>query len=238
MLRKRKSNSIWDTKMIKQVAVDALDHPTTIEHSIMEHSSTEPVAPLPTSPLALTHIYEPQTNIAVWQRTLDSDIQAVANRLIQQDEHFQLRISGSLAGISKSLFEQLSHIDECELLIADVVVLVDMFAELFELDRVGLRMTVLTKAMCPKFHVDRVPCRLITTYQGSATQWLDNQHVVRNANGSIAKANKSAAQQAQAGAVCLLKGESWLGNEGRGVAHRSPPTQADSPRLVLTLDFA
>lgn len=50
--------------------------------------------------------------------------------------------------------------------------MVDMFCCLFELKRAGLRLTVLDRAMCPRFHVDRVPCRLVTTYLGAATEWL------------------------------------------------------------------
>ena len=54
----------------------------------------------------------------------------------------------------------------------DIAELVDMFCLLFGLNQAGIRLTVLNSAMCPKFHVDRVPCRLITTYHGIATEWL------------------------------------------------------------------
>ena len=47
-----------------------------------------------------------------------------------------------------------------------------MFCYLFDLKRAGLRLTSLNNAMCPRFHVDGVPCRLVTTYQGIATEWL------------------------------------------------------------------
>jgi len=36
----------------------------------------------------------------------------------------------------------------------------------------GTRITTLDRAMCPRFHVDRVPVRLIVTWGGPGTQWL------------------------------------------------------------------
>jgi hypothetical protein len=100
--------------------------------------------------------------------------------------------------------------------------------------------------MCPRFHVDRIPCRLVTTYQGPATQWLTNavadRSVLGHANGGLPD-HKSGlyshgdnVQQIKAGDVSLLKGELWEGNEGAGLIHRSPST--DFPRLLLTLDFS
>lgn len=38
------------------------------------------------------------------------------------------------------------------------------------------------------------------------------------------------------GAIGLLKGEAWEGNEGRGLVHRSP-APGDHPRLVLALEW-
>ena len=50
-------------------------------------------------------------------------------------------------------------------------------------------------------------------------------------------ANSSDIQQLTAGDVALLKGESWMGNEGGGLVHRSPQLSKDNKRLLLTLDF-
>jgi hypothetical protein len=44
---------------------------------------------------------------------------------------------------------------------------------LFDLENVGVRLNVLAKTLCPRFHADKVPCRLITTYAGKGTEWLD-----------------------------------------------------------------
>ena len=43
----------------------------------------------------------------------------------------------------------------------DIAQLVDKFFCLFDLKRAALRFLVLDRAMCPRFHVDRVPYRLV-----------------------------------------------------------------------------
>ena len=44
-------------------------------------------------------------------------------------------------------------------------------------------------------------------------------------------------QQLSQGDVALLKGEAWLGNEGKGLIHRSPQLYDQASRLILTIDF-
>ena len=114
----------------------------------------------------------------------------------------------------------------------DIEELVEMFCYLFDLNRVGLRLTALDGAMCPKFHVDRIPCRLITTYHGIATEWLPHAKADRTklGHGSQGKPDNQsglfktskAIQKLNQGEVALLKGEGWRGNQGAGLIHRSP----------------
>ena len=102
--------------------------------------------------------------------------------------------------------------------------------------------------MCPRFHVDKVPCRLATTYSGNATEWLPHDRVDRSklGPGSSGKPDAKSGlysrnddiQQLEIGDVALLKGESWIGNEEAGLVHRSPGLRAGTSRLLLTLDFA
>ena len=143
--------------------------------------------------------------------------------------------------------EALGYIPEATLLCEDVANLVNMFCCLFELKRAGLRLAVLDCAMCPRFHVDKVPCRLLTTYRGIGTEWLP--HLVADRSklgfGNQGKSDndsglfKSVAniEQLTLGDVALLKGEAWRGNQGAGLIHRSPQLAIQERRLLLTLDF-
>jgi hypothetical protein len=104
---------------------------------------------------------------------------------------------------------------------------------------VGVRLHVLPDTMCPRFHTDRVPARLLVTYAGRGTEWLPENLVTRpGQSGPLPDQSVSEVdiEVLPAGGVSLLKGESWVGNEGRGLVHRSP-APGTSPRLVLGLDW-
>ncbi len=128
-----------------------------------------------------------------------------------------------------------------------IELLADMFCTLFELKNVGLRLAILDQAMCPKFHVDKVPCRLVTTLSGVGTQWLPHDQVDRSklGAGSLGLPDETSGimqsptdiQNMSAGDVTLLKGEGWYNNEDCGAVHRSPALPLNERRLVLTLDF-
>ena len=130
----------------------------------------------------------------------------------------------------------------------DVAELVDMFCYLFELTCTGLRFGTLDRAMCPRFHVDKVPCRLVTTYHGVTTEWLPHEAIDRSQLGyrSNGKSDlesglfkhQSDIRQLTCGDVALLKGENWIGNENAGLVHRSPAVPEGETRLLLTLDVS
>lgn len=102
--------------------------------------------------------------------------------------------------------------------------------------------------MCPRFHSDRVLCRLITTYRGAATEWLHDGAVKRERLGTGSRSlpdgrsglyrRATDVQRLDEGDVALLKGDAWEGNEGGGLIHRSPDARPGGARLLLTLDFS
>ena len=131
----------------------------------------------------------------------------------------------------------------------DISDLVNIFCDLFNLDQVGLRLKILDHAMCPRFHVDMVQCRLITTYHGVATEWLQHSKVDRTKLGLGNKGRPDEEsgiyqksddiEHLEEGHVALLKGESWSGNEGDGLVNRSPKVESvNKKRLLLTIDFS
>ena len=197
-------------------------------------------------PGVLSDIYQEEVNISVWQRDVDSDLSGAVNDVLAANSAIQVALTVSpescLAAVNEAL--QGSHIKPlCE----DIAELVDMFCFLFDLKRTGLRLTALSHAMCPRFHVDRVPCRLVSTYSGTATEWLPHALVDRSklGRGNNGKSDEESGlfssrkdiHRLNQGDVALLKGESWLGNENAGLVHRSPQLQAGEQRLLLTLDF-
>jgi hypothetical protein len=77
--------------------------------------------------------------------------------------------------------------------------------------------------MCLKFHVDKIPYHLVTTYQDVGTKWLPHQGVNREklGAGSNGKFDDQSGlfktahdiQQLNCAEVDLLKGETLIGNE-------------------------
>ena len=122
-----------------------------------------------------------------------------------------------------------------------------MFCVLLDIERVGLRLTVLDRAMCPRFHVDRVPCRLVCTYSGVTSEWLPHDLVDRSKLGEGNNGQPDAdsglfqseenINRLKIGDVALLKGELWEGNENAGLVHRSPQVSTGDKRFLLTLDY-
>ncbi|MEM7377087.1 MAG: DUF1826 domain-containing protein, partial [Pseudomonadota bacterium] len=130
----------------------------------------------------------------------------------------------------------------------DIAELVDMFCCLFNLQRAGLRLATIDRAMCPRFHVDRMPCRLLTTYFGAATEWLPHHKVNQSRLGARSGGKPDAVsglyqspadiQQLNSGDVALIKGALWNDDASTGLVHRSPAVDSGENRLLLSLDFA
>jgi len=206
-----------------------------------------PSASIGTNAKIFTDIYRPDVNIVIWQRQLDKTLSEAVAELIINTNFKPVEMAVSPENTFDQLLSKLGDSEAAALLGKDIAVLVDMFCCLFDLKRAGLRLTMLDRAMCPRFHVDKIPCRLVSTYQGVATQWLAHDKVDRTklGAGNNGKADEDSGlfkhpedvQQLNQGDVALLKGENWQDTQGAGLVHRSPSVEKTAKRLLLTLDF-
>lgn len=196
------------------------------------------------SPTVLGEIFEDEVNLAVWQRCLPQHIADFASLLLALGEPLAESIClemptdetvPNLSGLAASFRD----IEGYEGFLADVSWLVSAYAFLLGARRIGLRLRVLDKAMCPRFHVDHVPVRLITTYGGVGSEWLADGAMARSllARPQAEPVDEGMIQQLGSADVALLKGERWHGNEGGGLIHRSPQLAPGQRRLILTLDW-
>ncbi|HEX4548848.1 DUF1826 domain-containing protein [Pseudomonas sp.] len=196
------------------------------------------------TPETLTRILADDVNLAVWQRQLPLHIADFAELLLSLNEPLAESLCIELPTEDaepdlKGLAAGFRDLQGYEGFIADLQWLVSAFACLLGARRIGLRLRVLDKAMCPRFHVDHVPVRLITTYGGIGSQWLKEGVMDRDQLGqaNAEPQGMSQIQQLKRGDVALLKGEKWHGNEGFGLIHRSPQPAPGERRLLLTLDW-
>ncbi|MFD1008696.1 DUF1826 domain-containing protein [Oceanisphaera ostreae] len=188
------------------------------------------------APSVFTRIYEPDCQLVNWQRPLSVAVADYAAALSRQDHAISMRELLAPAAVSEALYSRLPDLPGRDDFVANAQQLAEMFACLFELRRVGLRLASLQTAMCPRFHVDRVPCRLVTTYAGPGTHWLNQTQ--RNQVLDTGGREPERWQRLMAGEVALLKGDGWEDNDGQGLWHRSPPASIGYRRLFLSLDFA
>tara|TARA_R110000787_G_scaffold115076_4_gene224967 strand:+ start:1256 stop:1918 length:663 start_codon:yes stop_codon:yes gene_type:complete len=200
------------------------------------------------SPLVMTSIYQPHINLVIWQRQLQKTLQDYIDALTQGLNALQLRTIIAPAEVSEWLGGLLPEDPRRHLFIDDVSQLVEMYADLFDLNVVGLRLSLINETMCPRFHTDHLACRLVTTYSGQGSEWLQEGNVDRSKLGAGAKGmadqlsgiyqHHQDIQQLQQGEVGLFKGDGWINSQVNGIVHRSPHINKTDKRLLLTLDFA
>ena len=197
----------------------------------------------------LSNIYQRDINICLVERNVDSTLEAFVNRLLLTKSEVSLVESIEPATFDfLNLIPRAKHLPGYHDFCMDVGRLAVMFSDLFDLKRVGLRLRTMDHPMCPRFHVDSVTCRLVCTYGGVGTEWLESAYVDRSKLGKRSAEftdeqsglilDPDALYIMPAYAVGLLKGSAWEGNEQYGAVHRSPQVNQALPRrLLLTLDF-
>lgn len=190
----------------------------------------------------LATVFEPDVNTAVLERTLTSEVAVDASHLVQKSG---ASIMGAFGFDRDSQAEIRRSVAPHAALANDVLIWVELLCTVTGCDEVGLRLQRIERAMCPRFHVDRVMVRVVCTYFGRGTEILPSEYADRRYLGHSSGEPSDGTGliypgveplRAGAGDVVLLKGELWEGNAGRGAIHRSPSASAAEPRLVLTLD--
>ena len=100
----------------------------------------------------------------------------------------------------------------------------DVLGELLGCTKVGVRLATLRSPMCPSFHVDKIPCRLLITLSGGGTEWIPNSDVdwavfTDPADQNIPLRPGTTVRKLPAGRWSLLKGGAWS-RTYHGVVHR------------------
>lgn len=174
----------------------------------------------------LAEIRDPTITLAIWDRPAPIRIGSLRGIA---STHFTTDPASAGALMSEHLAqgpERQWH----RALVADVAHLAKSYAEIMQLDHITVRLERITGNACWRFHADYVAVRLITTYAGQGTQWLDQATA-----GSLAADANPASHQLTAGAVGLFKGRVLAPDTA--IVHRSPPIDGTGKeRLLLVID--
>ncbi|MCX9148427.1 DUF1826 domain-containing protein [Erythrobacter sp. WG] len=192
----------------------------------------DPSATISENSGVLRRIADPDCSLAVWRRAPFADFAP----LVEGTPH-DLRFTAEPEGLADRLAAELAaggfgggaalH----RALAEDTAGLARLFCDALALARFELRLEVVRSDSCRKFHADYVTARLITTYVGEGTDWLDHADADRVAAGE----EPFRINRLDAFDVGLFKGK--LG-AGRPAIHRSPPIVGTrgGARLLLVLN--
>ncbi|WP_330702458.1 DUF1826 domain-containing protein [Novosphingobium resinovorum] len=112
----------------------------------------------------------------------------------------------------------------------EIAGLASLLARIARCDEVRLRLEVIESDACRKFHMDWVDMRLLATFYGPGTQWIE---VNAERNGGA----DAPVHQLRCGEVAIFKGR--LAVQEPQILHRSPPiTGTGVTRLLLAIDPA
>ncbi len=162
-------------------------------------------------------LFDPHVNLVVWARRLPTA--SAGSDLWPREPQRLMRTIRAAQADAQSVAEEVG-IPPRSALAQDIAMLCDVFATITGATTLGLRVDITDRATCPKFHADRVTLRLMTTYRGPATEWLEGETV----------------HQARVNDVLFAKGESWPDLACDPCMHRSPQPRAGETRVLLTLD--
>jgi len=190
----------------------------TAEHPSLAHTSP--------SPEDLRAVHSRDCSLSIWTRGPLAEFADLVD-----GNPRDIRFSTSLAELPAKLTEAMQdsgfeHTDVHGRFIDDVTSLARTYATTMSLDRFELRLEIVTTDSCRKWHADFVTARLITTYVGSGTQWLDASDAARVRNGDLPER----VNQLGTGDVGLFKGKLA---DGLPAVHRSPPIDGSGERRLL-----
>ncbi|MGF1465169.1 MAG: DUF1826 domain-containing protein [Sandaracinaceae bacterium] len=203
----------------------------------------------------LSQIRDSRFDLAIWARDLPPWVYGACADFADRTPGF--RTHCELVAARRSSFDALlSGVPEGPLrsfLRRDITYLAACFGALVERKHVHGTLQVVTGNMCRKLHADNMPLRLLCTYAGPCTQWVDwadvrPEHLARGdisidqANDLVLDRDWTKLRHAACGDVLVLKGYDWRGERPAAAipsaaVHRSPEVEERGlRRLLLKLD--
>ncbi|MGQ9804750.1 MAG: DUF1826 domain-containing protein [Chlorobiales bacterium] len=186
----------------------------------------------------LNEIHNPDCNLAVWTRKPNADIVRFLQRFKNEDLHLCKSLSPN--EIKWYLLDAMRKFEEKSgkmALIDDVTEIANFFARLTNANKLHLHLDTIRTDQCKKFHRDFYPLRLLCTYVGKGTEYLENDNVNRDGktNEEIVLDWRKV-KRLNPFDVAILKGEHGE-NVGNAIIHRSPPIEETNEfRILLRID--
>jgi len=190
----------------------------------------------------LGQLQQHDVNLVSWRRELPANLDEL---LVEWAVRFPARFDQIVSMPSYDLSAAVHGLAEPARtwLTTDIAVLLAQLAHLANAPRLRVSFGAVRTNQCPKFHVDYVRYRLMTTYTGPGTEWVPDDAVrrealnhpvecPRDANEEIVR-DASAVRHGAVGEVLVMKGARH--ETGRGAVHRSPPIEGTGQLRVALI---
>lgn len=194
---------------------------------------------------ALNEIQAPHRNLVILERSISPELQNFLYLLQQETQVPAIqeilpvhRLKPTLRGYLQP-FRALDT-RGYQALIEDIYQLAWRFSEIVQQPNVKIYFTKVETSMCRLFHTDANELRLLCTYWGAGTQWVDNDNIRPHFGNPNSNAERikdlSQVFSVRTGDVAILKGALHDHIATNPLMHRSPPLDKNQCRLLLRLD--
>lgn len=176
------------------------------------------------SPEAITELVErldsSAADIVVVSRPFDLEIAELVQAASIGEERIKITAARAQSIVSQHLTKMGLETPE---LLCDIVSAVQLFSRMFDQRQVELRMEVTDQQACPKFHCDNVYVRMLITYAGPTTEYID-------------RGRPDEIQRAPLGGLVFLKGHRHPTYQDQ-MLHRSPPMPSGQKRFSIVVNL-
>lgn len=191
------------------------------------------------SPETLWRIHEPGINLCVWERpTPPALADFVERELLPRKIKRQLTAPWHDLD-PQALLDGIAPSGDSDAFVDDLRALIRLYAAITDAAQVAVKLETFAGSLCERFHVDQVPLRLICSYAGPGTEWLDNRDIDRaqlvpgvGGQGDLLLPGAEI-RHLERWSIGLMKGDRWPSNQGNGLVHRSPHVHDPAVRRVL-----
>lgn len=186
----------------------------------------------------LEGIHREEVNIAIFDRSTDY----LKNELDDLNtKDFEFRSSGDIDTISKTI-SNTADLAHYALIKQDVKDLLNLFSKITSATNYRLFLATVNSNMCRKFHTDINDLRMLCTYKGPGTLWLQEDNINRKVAHSdddddCIVIDESRIQQVNTGSLVILKGALYPKDGTTPILHRSPAIEeSGEKRILLRID--
>ncbi len=204
------------------------------------------------TPAVLRRIEETTLNLCIWRRSPLSAASPAIETILASAAALELDLrapdEAQITAAIRPNHPTVANSSGFPAFVEDIVQLASLFADLAGTRHPRVRLERVEDDGCALFHSDTLRMRMLCTYAGPGTQWLENSNVRRDQLGSqgrsIHEANAAIFKDATSirsianWHVAVFKGRAWSEDEDNSLIHRSAPVRHRGEyRLRLCIDL-